>query len=108
MKELGGVKSASHYVPLADTLYIEGVISEKHAPISDRKPSAAKEYLKRRWNYDIVTVVESEPFRFGPGPRLLSKFAVLLPVTFPKRCKAKTISRKGHKAFSRSHSAVTM
>ena len=45
MKELGGVKSASHYVPLADTLYMEGVISEKHAPISDRKPSAAKEYL---------------------------------------------------------------
>ena len=48
-----------------------------------------KEHLRhlRRLNEDVYVIDEARPFRFGAGPRIMSMYAVIIPITLPNTSK---------------------
>ena len=61
-----------HGIILIDTDCAKTVAGEPWA-------HAITKHFSDNYNYVIDKVVEKEPFRFGPGPRLWSEYALLVP-----------------------------
>ena len=60
---------------LLDTACAKSVAGEPWA-------QAIVPYYARHFNHHIVRVSEAQPFRFGPGPRITSTYALIIPLVW--------------------------
>ena len=63
---------------LVDTACAKTVAGEPWA-------EAICEYYAKQFNHDVERVPEADPFRFGPGPVVRSKYALLVPCCWGRR-----------------------
>ena len=68
-----------HTLALSDTCCARTVAGEKWM-------RAHLKHLKRQQE-DVYIINESRPFRFGAGPRIMSQYAVIMPVNIPRATK---------------------